>query len=77
MYFYPFSLHKSLSAEESIKQQANNTLVSYENQLKQSTNEVEVVQKENNRLVAQLRTVTIEKKQLAEALEIAKNDKEK
>ena len=71
-----FSLHKSLFEEESNKQQTNNTIVTYENQLKVSNSEMQAAQKEIDRLATQLRTVTIEKEQLAEALEVVKNDKE-
>ncbi|KAL3873805.1 hypothetical protein ACJMK2_036890 [Sinanodonta woodiana] len=64
-----YSLHKSLPTENSQREQARNTGQAYESQLKPSSSlEVEMAQKENNRLVAALRTAVIEKKQLEENL---------
>ncbi|KAL5008142.1 hypothetical protein ScPMuIL_013723 [Solemya velum] len=63
-----YSLHKSLSQETILRGTVNNTLDNYESKLKEYDGEVEMTQKENNRLVAQLRTVIGEKAQLTEQL---------
>ena len=66
------SLHKSLSQEANLRDQFNNTLENIEGQLKQRDSVVDLAQKENNQLLAQLNQVIAEKEQLQDDLDKAK-----
>jgi septal ring factor EnvC (AmiA/AmiB activator) len=62
------SLHKSLSQEANLRDQFNNTLENITVQLKERDGNIELAQKENNILLAQLKAITMEKNDLAQQL---------
>ncbi|CAH1792688.1 unnamed protein product, partial [Owenia fusiformis] len=79
-----YSLHKSLSQEKNLRDQFNNSLENFEQQLQERDSYVMVAQKENNTLIANYKGVLQEKDQLQmelqkshAALSVATQEKEK
>ncbi|XP_023577616.1 mirror-image polydactyly gene 1 protein isoform X3 [Octodon degus] len=66
-----YSLHKSLSQEESLKDQFNHTLSTYEEALKNRENIVSITQQQNEDLARQLQQALAERANMAEQLQRA------
>ena len=67
-FFFHLSLHKSLSQETNLRNQFSDTLDNMEGELKQRDNMVDIAQRENSRLAAQIQSLVAEKKYIAEDL---------
>ncbi len=66
-----FSLHKSLSQEANLRDQFNNTLENIEGELKERDDTINLAQKENNKLLAQMKALIADKQQLREDVDKA------
>lgn len=66
-----YSLHKSLSQEESLKDQFNHTLTTYEEALKNRENIVSITQQQNEELAAQLQQAVADRAGLESELRLA------
>ena len=61
-------MHKSLSQEANLRDQFNNTLDNIEGELRQRDDTLNMAQKENNRLLAQLKSAVADKQRMADDL---------
>ncbi|XP_045441481.1 mirror-image polydactyly gene 1 protein isoform X3 [Pipistrellus kuhlii] len=66
-----YSLHKSLSQEENLKDQFNHTLTTYEEALKNRENIVSITQQQNEELAAQLQQALADRASLESELRLA------
>ncbi|XP_059566893.1 mirror-image polydactyly gene 1 protein isoform X3 [Myotis daubentonii] len=66
-----YSLHKSLSQEENLKDQFNHTLTTYEEALKNRENIVSITQQQNEELAAQLQHALADRVNLESELRLA------
>lgn len=66
-----YSLHKSLSQEENLKDQFNHTLTTYEEALKNRENVVSITQQQNEELAAQLQQALADGARLESELRLA------
>lgn len=66
-----YSLHKSLSQEENLKDQFNHTLTTYEEALKNRENIVSITQQQNEELAAQLQHALADRVNLESELQLA------
>ena len=75
------SLHRSLSQEQTLRDQFNATMDTFESKLHERENELEVAQNNTKELVARLQALSREKdavsSQLAEALSGQRKEKER
>lgn len=74
--FMSCSLYKSVTNQDTIDQSTDDAINAYETELKSVQLKLEGVEKENGRMVSQLKTASIEKRQLQQALESAMQEKE-
>ena len=75
------SLHRSLSQEQGLRDQFNQTMDSFEERLRQRDGEIQVAQRSYDDVVAKLKAVTQERtilsNQLQEAVKSQRQEKEK
>lgn len=74
LFLYFFSLHKSLSQEENLKDQFNHTLSTYEEALKNRESIVSITQQQNEELATQLQQAQTEQANMELKLQRAVED---